>query len=97
MKDRLATPTCEFAIIAGGKGDNQGWKTTLPGDDDGTVSVATTRLAGARDFIVVPRGHTFIMNAPEVKEYTVRFIEKGHFISAEKRRPIVKEPATKTR
>ena len=57
--------------------------------DDGTVSVATTRLAGARDFRLVSARHTFIMNNPKVLEFTARFIQKGHFESELKRQPIL--------
>ena len=37
IKDKLATPACEFGVIAGGKGDGRGWHDGIPGDDDGTV------------------------------------------------------------
>ena len=47
LEPKLATPTCEFGILAGGKGDGKGWHPTLPGDDDTTVTVEETRLAGA--------------------------------------------------
>ncbi len=50
MEGKLATPTCEFGILAGGRGDKHGYNLLLPGDNDGIVSVETTRLAGARDF-----------------------------------------------
>ncbi len=51
----LATPQCEFGIIAGARGDERGWNANIPGDDDGTISVKTTMLAGAADFITVPQ------------------------------------------
>ena len=51
----LATPRCEFGIIAGGRGDQRGWHEQLPGDDDGTVTVSETRLAGARGLPRRPR------------------------------------------
>jgi hypothetical protein len=42
--------------------------------------VATTRLAGAEDFLLVPRGHTFIMDDEKVKECTLRFLKHGSFV-----------------
>jgi hypothetical protein len=32
-----------------------------------------------RDLLVVPRGHTFIMNDPEVIAQTFHFLERGTF------------------
>ncbi len=66
----------------------RGYNPWLPDDNDGTVSVASTRLAGARDFAVLPVIHSLIMNDKTVHEYTLRFLQKGHFISAEERCPI---------
>jgi pimeloyl-ACP methyl ester carboxylesterase len=43
----------DFAIIAGGKGDDRGYDPLLSGDDDGTVTVAETRLDGAKGFLIV--------------------------------------------
>jgi len=80
LEKHLATPACEFGIIAGGKGNDNGYNPLLPGDDDGVITVATTRLAGASDFLLVPRGHTFIMDDEKVKECTLRFLKHGSFV-----------------
>jgi pimeloyl-ACP methyl ester carboxylesterase len=88
LEGKLATPAFEFGVLAGGKSDGQGFTRLLPGDDDGTISVDTTRLAGACDFAVLPVRHTFIMDDPRVQEYTLRFLQKGCFVSAGKRQPI---------
>ena len=92
LEPRLAIPCCEFAIVAGGRGDDRGWNPFLTGDDDGVVSVDTTRLAGARDFAVLPASHTFLMNDPRAREYTLRFLERGCFLSEDERCPIGIEP-----
>ena len=89
LEPRLAIPACEFGILAGGKGDGQGWHSGLDGDDDGTVTVEETRLAGACDFAVLPVRHTFIMNDAKSLEYTLRFLESGCFVSDAERKPIV--------
>ena len=91
LEGELATPGFEFGIIAGGKGDRHGLNLLLPGDDDGTVTVASTRLAGARDFAVVPILHSFIMNDAKARQYTLRFLQRGYFISADARQPVVVE------
>jgi triacylglycerol lipase len=43
------------------------------------VSVASARLEGAADFIVVEANHTFIMQEPEVAEQVIHFIREGRF------------------
>lgn len=89
IESKLATPECDFGVVAGGRGDERGYSSRLVGDDDGTINVATTRLAGARDFVVVPVWHSFMMFHPTVLEYTHRFLEKGYFIAQDERQPIL--------
>ncbi len=88
LQQHLATPPFEFAVIAGAKGDGIGWKSYLPGDDDGCVSVSTTRLPGAADFVTLPVKHTFIMNDQRVQEAAARFLEHGYLRSPELKNPI---------
>jgi len=88
LKGKLATPAFEFGIIAGGRQDHQGFNPLLPDDNDGTVTVASTRLAGATDFVVVPTMRSLMINDAKVIEYTLRFLRKGYFISADRRRPL---------
>ncbi len=88
LEPHLATPHFEFGVLAGGKGDGKGFNPLLPGDDDGVVTVDSTRLPGARDFRLVPVLHSFFMNDKRVHEYAMRFFEHGHFESAESLQPI---------
>jgi triacylglycerol lipase len=46
---------------------------------DGTVQLAETRLEGAREHVVVPAQHTFIMNNPDVQALVLRFLRAGSF------------------
>jgi pimeloyl-ACP methyl ester carboxylesterase len=88
LEQRLATPQCEFGIIAGGRKNGRGYNPLVPGDNDGIVSVASTRLAGARDFVVLPVLHTWLMNDANAQQYTLHFLQQGCFISPERRKPI---------
>jgi hypothetical protein len=90
LEPRLATPECEFGIIAGGSGKANGLMPIplVSGDNDGLVTVASTRLAGARDFIVLPVPHVNMFRSPEIQRYTLRFLKLGFFISEEDRHPI---------
>ena len=78
----LAVPPCEFGIVAGGKGDDRGYSTLLAGDDDAVVRVAETKLAGARDFLLVPVSHAAMMKNDTVQRATVAFLQTGRFNAA---------------
>jgi hypothetical protein len=84
----LLTPPLEFGIIAGGRGNDKGYNPFVPGDNDAVVSVESTRLDGASDFRVLPLMHTFMMNDATLQEYTLRFLQKGHFTTEDDKTPI---------
>jgi pimeloyl-ACP methyl ester carboxylesterase len=88
LSKRLATPTCEFGVIAGGKADGHGYNPLLDGDNDMVVTVAETRLKGARDFALFPVLHTFMMDDPRVQKATMSFLSHGYFLAEAKRQPI---------
>lgn len=76
---KLPTPDFEFGVLAGGKGTIAGYNPLIPGDDDGTVGVASTRLPGATDFATVRCLHSFLMSHNEATDYTVHFLMHGRF------------------
>lgn len=88
LETKLATPAFEFGVLAGGRGDDKGFNPLIAGDDDGVITVESTRLAGARDFRVLPVMHTFFMEDRRAQEITLRFLNEGHFESDETRQPI---------
>jgi pimeloyl-ACP methyl ester carboxylesterase len=71
----------EVGIIAGTRSINPVFSALLPGENDGSVSVASTRLAGAAGFLTVPHSHTFIMRSRRVHDETIGFLRTGHFPS----------------
>jgi pimeloyl-ACP methyl ester carboxylesterase len=75
----LPVPDFEFGIVAGGCNNDTGYNHLLPGDNDGTVTVASARLPGARDFLLVPRLHSFLMSDPAVIDGVARFLSTGQF------------------
>lgn len=90
----LPTPDFPFAVIAGGKGTAAGYNPWIAGDDDGTVAVESTRLAGAADFLRIPALHTFMMRDPAVIAATRRFLAGGSLAEGGAPNPIAKsEPA----
>lgn len=88
LEKRLATPTFEFGIIAGGRADDQGYLPGIPGDDDGLLSIETHKLAGAADWTQTKGLHQLMPRYQQVREQTLRFLQHGYFVSAAARRPL---------
>jgi pimeloyl-ACP methyl ester carboxylesterase len=93
----LATPTFPFGVLAGGRGDGHGLNPLVDGDDDLIVSVEETYLAGAADFRRVDCLHGRMMQNPTVREYVVRFLERGYFTTEAERQRLADMPAATAR
>ena len=88
----LPAPTCEFAIITG-SGGGQGYNPLIPGDDDGIVSVTSTRLPGACDTMTFRCAHARLTRDPAVLECVVRFLKEGRLRKEGPLSPIPTTPA----
>ena len=72
-------PPCDIGVIAGRTAlDPVSWW-ALPRPNDGKVSVASTRIVGMRDHVVVGRSHVSLLYSRRVAALTVRFLEQGRF------------------
>lgn len=79
LPNRLPAPWYQLGIIAGIDDINPIGNIFVPEPSDGTVSVASTRLDGMRDFVTVRKSHTFIMRSADVADYVIRFLRTGRF------------------
>lgn len=77
---RLPLPHCEVGIIAGNRTISPVSSFfILPRPNDGRVSVASTRLEGMTDHIVLKASHSLMLINRGVIEQAIAFLRKGKF------------------
>ena len=68
-----------LGIIAGDHTLNPLFSKWLPGPNDGKVTVASARLEGMADFVVLHHSHTWLAWRTDTARQTVNFLREGRF------------------
>lgn len=79
IKNLLGEVDYELGIIAGNSTIDPVSSAIIPGDDDGKVSIKSTRIKGMKDHIIVSASHTFFPGNKIVQRQTVHFLKSGVF------------------
>ncbi len=69
----------DLGVIAGDRTIDPVTSLMLPNPDDGKVSVASTRVEGMNDFIVLHHSHAFIMRSKETIRQIRHYLQRGRF------------------
>ena len=80
LPPRLPGVAFELGVIAGNHKINPLAPFLIEGENDGLVSVESTRVEGMNDHIVLPVAHTTMVNDPQVIFEVQSFLARGHFV-----------------
>ena len=75
----LGPANFDLGIIAGTRTLNPILSQSLPGRDDGKVSVDATRVEGRNDHLEMPVNHMFMMRDKEVIRQVFFYLDNGFF------------------
>jgi len=79
LPNRLEAIDAEVGVITGSRSSDPWFSLFLNEQSDGKVTISNTKLTEMRDFLVVPHGHTYIMNSARVIKQVRCFLENGKF------------------
>lgn len=69
----------ELGVVAGTFSIDPISSSLIPGNDDGKVSVESTKVEGMKDHVLVYSSHTFFPQNEEVQRHALEFIRNGVF------------------
>jgi hypothetical protein len=82
LPQQLGPVDFELGVIAGTGSINFVMSSMLPEPNDGKVSVASTRVTGMKDFLLVDDDHHHITESEKVIRNTESFLRSGSFVDS---------------
>lgn len=79
VPNSLKPVNLDVGIIAGRKSSDPWFSPLFADQNDGKVSVASAKLEGMKDFLVVDSGHIFMANSKEIGRQVISFLKTGKF------------------
>lgn len=80
LPNKLKSVPLTIGVITGNSSSDPWFSYLFKGPNDGKVSVESAKLHEMKDFLVVPSGHTFIMNSDDVIKNIFNFFENNQFL-----------------
>lgn len=77
--NRLGPIDFDCGVIAGDRSFNPLFSALLPGPDDGKVTVASAKMDGLADFLVLHTSHTWMVWRSATMNQVLSFLESGRF------------------
>lgn len=79
LAELLGKVDYELGVVAGNSTIDPISSTIIPNDDDGKVSIESTKVEGMKDHIVVSASHTFFPSNKQAQAQALYFLKNGQF------------------